>query len=280
MAKYLFTGKEYASKAINIAKNLKTLYVTGGWGAPATNENKQRYIKGYSQNQEEPRRTDIMNASSDTFFFDCICLVKAIFWGFDGDVNEPNGGSVYESNGVPDCTTEKMLDYCTDVTNDFNNIKVGEYLWMQGHAGIYVGDGLAVECTPKWENKVQITAVHNIGKKSGYNGRKWTKHGKFQWIDYTEVAPIPVDVQKYAINEVVYFNGTKHYPNEGNCDYKITTQSVARVTKYSKGAKHPYHLRHCDKNGVYLSGGVYGWVNESDMWKVAFSKPIQNKLDE
>jgi hypothetical protein len=31
---------------------------------------------------------------------------------------------------------------------------------------------------------VQITAVGNIGTKSGYKSRKWTKHGKLPYIEY------------------------------------------------------------------------------------------------
>ena len=92
--------------------------------------------------------------------------------------------ATYKANGVPDIGTETMIAVCKDVFTDFADIQVGELLWMQGHVGIYIGDGLAVECTTSWKNCVQITAVHNIGKKSGYNGRKWTKHGKLPYISY------------------------------------------------------------------------------------------------
>ena len=61
---------------------------------------------------------------------------------------------------------------------------VGEYLWTDGHCGIYVGDGLCVECTTRWENCVQITAVYNIAEQAGYNGRFWKKHGKLPYIEY------------------------------------------------------------------------------------------------
>jgi hypothetical protein len=77
-----------------------------------------------------------------------------------------------------------MINVCSGVSKDFSNIEVGEVVWMKGHIGVYIGDGLAVECTPKWENKVQITAVGNIGKKTGYNTRTWTKHGKLPYISY------------------------------------------------------------------------------------------------
>ena len=43
---------------------------------------------------------------------------------------------------------------------------------------------LAIECTPKWQNKVQITAVGNLGKKPGYNTRTWQKRGKMPYVEY------------------------------------------------------------------------------------------------
>ena len=96
---------------------------------------------------------------------------------------------MYKSNGVPDTTIESLLKSCTDVSDDFTNIVPGEFLTMDGHCGVYIGDGLAIEATPKWENKVQITAVGNIGKVEGYNTRTWVKHGKLPYVDYSDVDP-------------------------------------------------------------------------------------------
>lgn len=71
---------------------------------------------------------------------------------------------------------------------------------MPGHWGLYIGDGLAVECTPIWGNGVQITAVLNIGSKSGYNVRRWTKHGKLPWVEYdTETVDKAVEAAKETI---------------------------------------------------------------------------------
>ena len=50
---------------------------------------------------------------------------------------------------------------------------------------MYIGDGLAIECTSRWDNGVQKTAVWNIAKRAGLNGRYWTKHGKLPWIQYS-----------------------------------------------------------------------------------------------
>ena len=78
-----------------------------------------------------------------------------------------------------------MIGKCSNVSTNFSTIEVGELLWTEGHVGIYIGDGLGVECTPKWKGGVQITAVGNIGTKPGYNTRTWSKHGKLPYVDYS-----------------------------------------------------------------------------------------------
>lgn len=183
------TNKEFVAKLINIAKNTKTLYVMGCFGAPMNPFNKKRYTNNHSYNKTADRTAMINAASSDTFGFDCVCLIKGVLWGFSGDPSKTYGGAVYTSNGVPDIGADSMIKVCKDVSTDFSKIEVGEAVWMKGHIGVYVGDGLAVECTPKWENKVQITACNC--SKGGYNRRNWTKHGKLPYITYEKVEETP-----------------------------------------------------------------------------------------
>ena len=180
---YVMTNKEFVTTAQNIATKYKTLYVNGAWGAPLNDANKKRY----TNKNNESRWALINAASSDTFAFDCVCLLKGILWGWKGDVNAKNGGAQYASNGVPDVGENRMIAMCSDVSSDFSKIEVGEMLWLDGHAGIYIGNGFAVESTTRWSCCVQKTAVLNIGAKSGYNGRSWTKHGKLPWIEYLKI---------------------------------------------------------------------------------------------
>lgn len=186
------TAKELAAVCLSAAENNKTLYVMGCFGAPMTASNKERYTKNHSYNMQESRKKMIQAASSDTFGFDCVCLIKALLWGWDGDTGDVYGGSKYASNGVPDIGADQIIEKCNGVSTDFSKIQVGELLWMKGHVGIYIGDGLAVECTPAWKNGVQVTTVKNI--KSG-TGHKWTKHGKLPYVTYdasaSPVAPTP-----------------------------------------------------------------------------------------
>ena len=78
-----------------------------------------------------------------------------------------------------------MIGKCSHLSSNFSTIEVGELLWTEGHVGIYIGDGLGVECTPKWKGGVQITAVGNIAAKPGYNTRMWSKHGKLPYVSYS-----------------------------------------------------------------------------------------------
>ena len=183
--KILMTGEEYAKRAKKAATEYKSLYVKGGFGAPATAANKKRYSNNLAYNKKATRTKMIKAASADTFFFDCVGLVKGLLWGWSANKNAQYGGAKYASNGVPDATISTLYKKCTDRSTNFKDIQPGEFLYYSsGHCGIYIGNGLAVEATPKWKNKAQITAVGNIGKKSGYNTRTWAGHGKLPWIEY------------------------------------------------------------------------------------------------
>ena len=176
------TNLEFVEKLKDVVKNHKTLYVMGCFGAPMTAANKKRYTNNHSYNKKASRTKMISAASSDTFGFDCVCLIKGILWGWNGDKTKTYGGAYYCANGVPDIGTDSIINVCSSVSTDFNNVEIGELVWMKGHVGIYIGDGLCVECTPSWENKVQITACNKAVK--GYKRRNWKKHGRLPYIDY------------------------------------------------------------------------------------------------
>lgn len=175
-------ASEFVKKLKDVAQNYKTLYVMGCFGAPMTDTNKKRYTTNHSYNKQAARTAMINAATSDTFGFDCVCLIKGILWGWSGDKTKTYGGAGYAINGVPDIGADQMITKCSNISTDFSKIEVGEAVWMSGHIGVYIGDGLAVECTPTWANKVQITACNC--SKSGYNRRNWTKHGKLPYIEY------------------------------------------------------------------------------------------------
>ena len=196
---YVMTVKEFL-KQLNLVLSKKSLYVMGGWGFPLTASNKDR-TQSQPYNRQSDRKKLIYNASSDTFAWDCVGLTKGVLWGWTGDTSQKNGGATYGKNGVMDYDAKEMMfKGCTEQSKDFSKIEAGEFLWLDGHCGVYIGDGLAMESTPKWKDGVQVTAVLNIGSKSGYNGRTWTYHGHLKYVDYS-VKPQPQPTYDYEVGE-------------------------------------------------------------------------------
>lgn len=195
------TNKELVKKLKDIATNYKTLYVMGCFGSPMTEANKTRFCNNHSYNKQTARQNMIKSASADTFGFDCVCLIKGVLWGWNGDKNKVYGGATYASNGVPDIDADMMIARCTNLSTDFNNIEIGEAVWCKGHIGVYIGDGLAVECTPSWKNCVQITSCNRT--IAGYNRRNWTKHGKLPYITYEAENSLENDLDVLVKNGVI-----------------------------------------------------------------------------
>lgn len=237
-------NSEFVNLAKKVANNYKTIYILGAFGAPMNNKNKSRYTKNYSYNAEPTRKNKILNISSDTFGFDCVCLIKGILWGWSGNQNMTYGGAEYCSNGVPDVNADQMMNYCTNISNNFSNIKIGEVVHMAGHIGIYIGDGLAVECTPIWKDGVQITAVGNIGKKNGYNTRYWEKHGMLKFIDYNMPNSLKsIDEVAKEVIKGVWGNGTERREKltSAGYDYQTVQDKVNEILNHKSPSVTEYY---------------------------------------
>lgn len=219
---------EFVQKLKNIANNYKTLYVMGCFGAPLTSTNKIRYCNNDPYNKKASRTKMINAATADTFGFDCVCLIKGVLWGWSGKKDSTYGGATYASNGVPDIGADSMITKCKDLSTDFSKIEVGEAVWCKGHIGVYIGDGLAVECTPSWDNGVQITACNRTIK--GYHRRNWTKHGKLPYIEYVVATPAKksIDVIAQEVLDGKWYNGAarKSALTKAGYDYSAVQKKV------------------------------------------------------
>ncbi len=190
MSEAIFTAEEFARRCLDLANGYKTVYALGMWGWRLDREGidaKARQLPDF-YTEEKKKELYALADAGGYWGFDCVCMIKALLWGWTGDPASRRGGAVYASRGVPDFGANAIDRYCSGFTADFDGIETGEVLWSPGHVGVYVGGGLAVECTARWEAKVMITAVGNLGKKAGYHTRVWNKRGKLKWIDYGEGA--------------------------------------------------------------------------------------------
>lgn len=103
---------------------------------------------------------------------DCVGLIKGYCW-FD-----PEAQSIgYAVNGMPDIATEQMIEWC-DEKGSIDTIPEipGLLLWMNGHVGIYIGNGLAIEAMGTRYGVVQTQVAC----------RGWLKWGKIPCIEYIE----------------------------------------------------------------------------------------------
>lgn len=181
----IFKASDFVTKVKDIATKYKTVYCWGSFGFPITQYNIDRLASGYPSIYTISEKTKLKGLIGKNYFgFDCVGLIKGVLWGFTGDRNSANGGSVYASHGVNDIDCNAMFNMCSDKSTDFSDIVEGEFVWKQGHIGVYVGGGLVCEASPAFKGGVQITALGNIGTKTGYSTRKWTMHGKSPFIDY------------------------------------------------------------------------------------------------
>ena len=191
-------ASSFTSKLKDIAINHKTVYAWGVFGGPITKSLVNGKAKQYPGWYTSYRLSDVFGSlyGKNYFGFDCVGLVKGVLWGWDGNSSKSHGGAAYASNGVPDISADSMIKQCSGVSTDFSSIAVGEFLWMKGHCGVYIGNGLAVESTPAWKNGVQITACNCY--KNGYNTRYWTKHGKLPYISYAESEDIKSEAKEVS----------------------------------------------------------------------------------
>ena len=173
-------ASSFVSKLYSIATTKKTVYAWGMFGSPITQSRVQgkakQYPNWYTASKISSIFAPLYGANPPVWGFDCVGLIKGVLWGWEGDENKVYGGAGYANNGVPDVSADAMIGLCTDVSTNFSSIAEGEFLWMKGHCGVYVGNNKVVESDPKWANGVQVTAL---------TARNWLKHGKLPWVEYS-----------------------------------------------------------------------------------------------
>lgn len=259
-------------KQVKKATELKSLYVMGGFGAVAGyGNNRNRYSTNNDYNRQPARQKLIKAASDDTFFFDCVGLCKGILWGWDGLTNRVYGGAGYAVNGVPDYDAKGMMfKGCSDPTTDFSKIEAGEFLWLDGHCGIYIGDGLCAESSPKWKDGVQITAVSNLGPKQGYNSRKWTYHGHLKYVDYS-AQPSKYPAVPFEATNILNGVSIRETPySSGEIIGTIKNGATITVEKLEGSSGDFAKI----SGYVYLPGG-FTWNNSMDGYTVGKTYTVQ-----
>lgn len=235
------TNIEFVNILKDIESQFKTSYMLGCFGQPATEENINAAVnrKGLNNKRFLQGANEIKN---NGFMFDCVCLAKAILWGWNGDLKSKYGGSKYNSNNVPDISANQLIKACIDVSTDFNNIELGEVVWMEGHVGFYIGDGQVIECTPRWSVSpgVKKTYLENLGFQ-GSMSRFWTKHGKMPYLQYlNEVEKIKnenVELPTNYKDAIDFFVENGYLKGNGQVNYGLDENMMRILTIFFRVLK-------------------------------------------
>lgn len=207
----VMTSAAFCAKALDIANHYKTSYMLGPWGWPANDKMIARATTNGRYAQQNRAWLPQANAiKGEGFLFDCIGLFKGILWGWSGDLSRTYGGAGYELHGLEDWGADTVIQMCREVSTDFSGIVPGEAVWMSGHIGVYVGDGVVVESTPRWNWGVQRSTCLNVAGKrlpGTVGSREWTKHGKLPWVDYA-----PAEQKKEEDDEMKYYKTLADVP--------------------------------------------------------------------
>ncbi len=270
------TNYELVDKAVEIALAYKTVYGKGMTGHRIDTDNIDDFKKGdYSDWYNTKEKMDKIEPyiGKGYFGFDCVCLIKAIFWGWNGDYSQEIGG-VSDYSAFPDHGVNEVFKYdCTDSSSDFSSIEPGEFLvsslynGVYGHCGLYIGNGLAVDCTNSGtRNGVAITAVENIGEVKGYTVKSWLQHAKLTKVNYLpdviQHSILRISRRKYYSrdNVIVHVDSSKMdssytdpilgiYPISTN-KYKQDYISYKNITKKDNDIQVSLLLNKKDENNV------------------------------
>lgn len=184
-------NKEFIQK-LKFADGKNTVYMWGTFGAPVTDSLIDGKAKQYPAWYSARKIAQLKSLVGKNYFaFDCIGLIKAVLWEWDGSNKTSYGGAQYASNGMPDISANGYIKLCKSVSTNFSAIEAGEAVWMPGHIGVYIGNGDVIEATPSWENGVQVVKL---------SARKWEKHGKMPQIEYVVEQPDAVKIMKVTEN--------------------------------------------------------------------------------
>lgn len=161
-AKGLVEHAKYCLRCPNV-------YMKGGLMRILTESYINQLVKMYPRDYTITRVTYLKSLVAQSYGCDCVGLIKSYYFG---------------GVGSPDYDLKKDLntDGYFSIATEKGSIKSlpetpGVILYMEGHVGVYIGNGECIECT--WGNYGDGIV------KTQVSGRGWTHWLKIPYIDYT-----------------------------------------------------------------------------------------------
>lgn len=183
---------------------------------------------------------------------DCIGLIKGYLWCTSPDDAYP----VYLANGCPDINEEMMYSFAK-VKGSISSMPdiAGVLVFMQGHVGVYIGDGFVIEARG-----------HSFGVvKTKLQKRNWTKWCLCPYISYEDTYEAQVKQPKNPTVKVATNGSVLNCRKKPSVFSAVlgTFKNGTKLTVKSKKNKKWYYVCAKATNGKTISGYVSAkWVKE------------------
>lgn len=154
----------------------KTVYMWGEYGKKVTNDRINLRKRMYPTHYSDENVLYLKSLTSkDYYAFDCSGMIKS-FWMSKGGTEEVKYIRIFDRN-----SRSITINNCQEV-GDIKNMPeiIGLFLYMKGHCGVYIGNGLVIECT----NNPKFTLNGGGVVITKLNSRKWEKWTKSKWLIY------------------------------------------------------------------------------------------------
>lgn len=250
---------EFAEKCLSLGN--ESIYVYGTFGQELTSALITQKCKQYLYNvTRKSKYISALNSSGTEYAFDCVGLIKAYLWGGLGNIKY-NANQDKSANGMYDIAKVK---------GNINTIPEtkGLLVQMNGHIGIYVGDGYVIECTP---SKTFAKQNHGCGGvcKTKLSARNWTHWCECIYIDY-EKEKTQETKQKYT--GTFPSLGLKGYLKKGDKGEQV--KNLQRFLNWATGSKLSIDGSFGDKtrNAVIKYQSMYGLVQDGYFGKKSLAK--------
>jgi len=162
---------------------VKNTYVQGSFGFPMNEENKRYFLTEYDNDYNFDNPNCISKASADTFGFDCVCLIKAVFWGWTGDLNDnmvvPN---IIKITNMMLIKLSRFAILLLTFPTSFQ-VKSFGCIIMLVSILVNIDTNMIIRWStdPDGCGQIHISKLENNGEK-GEKSRKWDLQGKLPFI--------------------------------------------------------------------------------------------------
>lgn len=210
---------EYAEKCLALGDN--SVYVYGSFGNKLTTAFCDSKYKQYPSINTSTRTAKYKQLCDGKHYgFDCVGLIKSYYWGGYGKTKYDSKSDV-SANGM--YSKAKVKGNMSTMPE-----KVGLLVQMDGHIGIYIGNGYVIESTISTKYAKQS---HKMGGvcKTKLSDRKWLHWLECPYIDYVETTS---SSQQSTTTKPSTSKNNSFFPSKGYWTYGDTHENVGKIAEF------------------------------------------------